>query len=746
LGNKKALFGRKIRSSGNLDDLNKELLLILTKEQMKIDIHVHTKKVKSGDSELRNIDVDRFTEIIKTTDVKILAITNHNHFDLKQYLQFKESVDDVCQIWPGIEFDILEEERRAHLIVVVNPKNSETFSEKFNKLIANVSPDNFTIPIKSVVDTFDNLDAIYIAHYHSKKPNLTDKDVDELLSLVSNPKRVLKEATNSISAGIYIRHGHNSIYGSDVHNWNEYIKISESLPELRLPVESFEQFCLLLDKNDITIKTILDKKSREAIQIAPFGIAELINLDIYNDINIIFGSKGTGKTQILKELSSHYNGLGFKTNVYESNSRKLDDVYDLKGNQYSVDIESLGIDSCSNELASLKNATEKSITSLSAYSRFYSAEATNKISKNIKVDKFNPDDENSFKRSFEEIRGSLQRFRDFKKYFSSEAKLKVIIEDDLFNELDTVVTKILDKINAESNKRLIDLKSILLFNNLIKVFVHEISKKTGQPERPISTGFYEYASNRISIEKDVKKILENITKTITPQVHYVGDLGDKGKLYCRTTIIIQNGKFTDSKYNSIQKVGKTPQKAVASQIEIISKHIYSNTLFEKIAELKEIEGGDAIVSLNNLLLFNRHFTLNDQAYSPSNGESSMVLLHNELTEEKEIYLIDEPEKSLGNDYISDVIVPLIKERAKGGKKIIIATHDANIAVRTLPYNSIYREHDISGYYTYSGNPFSNSLVCNSKKKENLDWKLISMKTLEGGKSAFGERGKIYGNT
>ena len=34
----------------------------------------------------------------------------------------------------------------------------------------------------------------------------------------------------------------------------------------------------------------------------------------------------------------------------------------------------------------------------------------------------------------------------------------------------------------------------------------------------------------------------------------------------------------------------------------------------------------------------------------------------------------------------------------------------------------------------------------SSTKTNLDWKLISMKTLEGGKSAFGERGKIYGNT
>ena len=52
---------------------------------------------------------------------------------------------------------------------------------------------------------------------------------------------------------------------------------------------------------------------------------------------------------------------------------------------------------------------------------------------------------------------------------------------------------------------------------------------------------------------------------------------------------------------------------------------------------------------------------------------------------------------------------------------------------------------LNGYYTFSGNPFSNNLVCKNGPKDNLDWKEISMKTLEGGKEAFGERGKIYGN-
>jgi hypothetical protein len=36
-------------------------------------------------------------------------------------------------------------------------------------------------------------------------------------------------------------------------------------------------------------------------------------------------------------------------------------------------------------------------------------------------------------------------------------------------------------------------------------------------------------------------------------------------------------------------------------------------------------------------------------------------------------------------------------------------------------------------------------VCLTEGIEDLNWKDISMKTLEGGKEAFGERGKIYGN-
>ena len=80
---------------------------------MKLDIHVHTKKVKSGDATTRNIEKDRFVDILKDTDVKILAITNHNHFDLNQYEEFRDGVSTICQIWPGIELDVLENGKRC---------------------------------------------------------------------------------------------------------------------------------------------------------------------------------------------------------------------------------------------------------------------------------------------------------------------------------------------------------------------------------------------------------------------------------------------------------------------------------------------------------------------------------------------------------------------------------------------------------------------------------------------------------
>jgi predicted ATPase len=712
---------------------------------MKIDIHTHTRKVKSGDAATRNIEPDKFGEIIKNTDVKILAITNHNHFDRDQYVALDKVASGTCQIWPGIELDILENGKRAHLIVIANPRKVEAFNEKVAALLKDKSPDTFTISIAETVSAFGELDPIYVAHYHSKKPNLGDAEIDTLSGLVANPKRILKEASNSISAGIYISHGHNSIYGTDIHDWDQYVAESKELPELRLPVESYEQFCLLLEKDEATIDTILNKKIRENIELVPFGVAETIKLDIYNDINILFGSKGTGKTEILDALSNYYNGKGHKTSVYKSNDKHVNEAFHIKSNSLSVLPADLAFEECKNEIEFLKAVTEEEITSITKYHNHYSIQETNKISQKIKLKGITIEDESQPNRKLADINRLLVEFREFRTKLDDTDRLVEYIDRELIDETIKSIDKIIATLTTQTETKFIDARSIHLLNHIIKTFIAEIAKKTGQPEKPVKTGFAEYAKNRIAIEVATNRILSSINGEIAPVKEYVGSLGDKGELYCRTLLKYQTGSFTDGSYVAIQGMKKTPQKDFVNAIISISKHIYHNELFEKIAALNEVDDIETITSCKNLLQINRHFTINDTEYQPSNGESSMILLHRELIEDKDIYLIDEPEKSLGNDYINDVIVPKLKEKAILGKKVIIATHDANIAVRTLPYNSIYRLHKERRYYTLTGNPFSNTLKCIYDSIAALDWKEISMKTLEGGKDAFGERGKIYGN-
>lgn len=714
---------------------------------MKIDIHTHTRKVKSGDAPTRDIEIEKFTDILKDTDVNILAITNHNHFDSNQYELFRDGVVTHCQVWPGIELDVLENGKKSHLIVICNPINYKLFNQLVLEILQGKTADTFNISLKEIVDRFDTLDCIYIAHYFVKKPNLGDEELELLHSLVSNPKRILKEATNSISAGIFISHGHNSIYGSDVHDWDKYVEISQTLPELRLPVESFEQFCLLLEKDEATINTILDKKSKQTIELFPFKSDpfEKVELDIYSDINILFGSKGTGKTDILESLSKYYNAKGHKTSVYKSNDNHLKEVFDIKGSTFNCNASDFGFDECDDEIEFLKNVTEEDVTSLSKYELHFSFQETNKISQKLKIKSIYEEDEAQSERALEQITEVLNEFKSFQEYVDDNEEISEIIDTELLQELIAILVKISTQLKDKTESNLFENKSIKLLNGIISYFRTEISKKTNQPPKPTKTGFLDYSRNRIKIERACKKINEIVNQPISPIENYAGSLGEKGELKCKTNLVFNTESFSNGDYSPVKNVNKTPQKKFSKSITSISKHIHSTELFSKITELNEIENIETINSVSDLILKYKHFILNGTIYNPSNGESSMILLHKELVEDKDIYLIDEPEKSLGNDYINDVIVPLIKEKALLGKKVIIATHDANIAVRTLPYNSIYRLHENGKHFTLMGNPFSNSLKCIYSSRPELDWKEISMKTLEGGKEAFGERGKIYGN-
>ena len=111
-------------------------------------------------------------------------------------------------------------------------------------------------------------------------------------------------------------------------------------------------------------------------------------------------------------------------------------------------------------------------------------------------------------------------------------------------------------------------------------------------------------------------------------------------------------------------------------------------------------------------------------------------MQNLLDSNSDVYLLDEPELGMGNSYITTAILPKIIGLAKQRKTVIIATHNANLAVATLPYMSILRTHKNGVYNTYVGNAFYDELRNIEDEKDFKSWTLESMHTLEGGKDAF----------
>lgn len=713
---------------------------------MKIDIHTHTKKCKTGDAPTREIAADEFCEAVRATEVGIIAVTNHNVFDLTQFEEILEVMDGDAQVWPGIELDVVDDGARGHLLVIVSPEKADEFSIAVGEITNGSTPDQFETTIKEVLGQFDGLGPLYVGHYKQKKPNLSDEALEKLFTGSSHPKRVIKEVANSISAGIYISHGHASIYGSDIHDWAKYEEEARKLPDLRLPVESFEHFCLLLEKDPTTINTTLDRKVAEDLILTPFEDGTIIKLRVYNDINVVFGPKGTGKSCLLKAIAKHYSDSGIEAEVYVSDSGRLDTSFDLKGKNLSLNLEPLGISYCKGEIEALKEAQEVGVTSLGKYVGCFRTKTTNKNAKKIKLKDIEPQKTAAAEREFGEFNEAVINTDEFITFLREHPAVQAELEEEERDALVETLSAILERFEGREWDSFSGWKEVVLMNSAIEKFRKEVERKTGSPAKPTSTGFKKYAINRATIEANAAAIIKSFDTGIPVEKQPVGSLGpDKGALELRTVLKFQNGRISDGSLGKRKAIKKGSLKDFANAIRKIRSHAYKDDLFQHVTALNEIEDIEKIETVYELLLFKRYFALEGKPYTPSSGEASMVMLQKELEKDKEIFILDEPEKSLGNEYISDVIVPLIKERARAGKKVFLSTHDANIAVRTLPYCSVYRCHGSKGYATYIGNPFSNDLANPDDGADRHDWKKVSMRTLEGGEEAFGERGKIYGN-
>ena len=703
---------------------------------MKIDLHCHTKKIKSGDPKTRSVTPETFAKKIVLANVKILAITNHNHFDYEQYKTLSEAVKDTCTIWPGIELDVIDDTdstNKGHLIVIANPKNIEIFVQGVQSLLGDIHPDIFNTTLSEVFSKLDKCDVIYIPHFN-KKPSLSEECINSFNSLLKDPSRLFKETSNYRSLGIYSNFNYSVIFGSDVRDWSTYEK--KDLPDIRLPVSTFEQFCLLAKKDRQIVDTLLKQKRKQEITVSP---APNVNftMPIYNDINIVFGQKGTGKTEILKSLQNHYQKSGTKAEIYIGSERGETFEKLLSCDGLQQDLSKFNIRNDVSRCFGTINAWAENLpTSFNSYIDWWNTKDNNTSKKRMKI---------TDSQKFEEPKRDRKLDSDYKyaqEFLTSnfhKINLERYISKENHEQFQILLELIVSEISKAKTENWKSENATKLSNFTLEKIKTFADKCSDTKSKPISTGFSDFASSRFIIYDAAISILSFLNSPPVQELQLLGTLEEKGDIYIQTQYRFLCKDSTRAEYNNVIK----KLQKLKYILEFITTNISSDNLADQISEYQELYA-EGFNNLSSFIGISKQIVLeNGQPYNPSNGEKGILLMQKMLLSDADVYILDEPELGMGNSYITANILPKLTGLAKQMKTVVVATHNANIAVSTLPYSSVFRTHTNGNYHTYVGNPFSDELTNIENKTDTLNWTTESIHTLEGGYEAFYGRKDIY---
>ena len=239
----------------------------------------------------------------------------------------------------------------------------------------------------------------------------------------------------------------------------------------------------------------------------------------------------------------------------------------------------------------------------------------------------------------------------------------------------------------------------------------------------------------------VERILNELNREEINEKRQIGTLEDKGTIYVNTK---HRMLCSSSKTVEFGGYGIRVLRDIVDLLHELADGWLVEDIATKVDKLNELCEDNNITSIKPFIGLSRQIvTENGEEYIPSNGEKGILLLQQALRDDADAYFLDEPELGMGNSYIDTDIRPLISNLAKQRKYVVVATHNANIEVRTLPYMSIFRTYENGIYKTYTGNPFDDRLVNLDNPSDVRSWTEESMHSLEGSREAFYERKNIY---
>lgn len=704
---------------------------------MRIDLHTHTKKCKTGESETRKISPEEFVAKMKENDVQVCAITNHNCFDLEEYERIS-TISPELLIFPGIELDVEKNGNISHIILVCSPDKLKDFHETFDN-DPNRNYDTFCLcydDFLKKVREFNKNEIIIIPHF-ADKDRAIGKDFEDSPKKDLNDYVVILETAKLHTMGMVNSHGHLSLIGSDIQDWNKYSK--EYLPEIKFRIDSFGKFYELTSDPSTFVKTALGDSEKSNIIVDNQGNH---SLQIFNDINVVFGEKGSGKTVLLKDyIKPYYHSVGNNVLLHEGKDyqSEYDTIVDRLTRQVEIDEDRIRfISNLFDQIIKYKEPDPKNFVKESL--NYWNGKQKSKNRTLLK--KADTSYTNVIYETFDNI---YQKYSlDSKvvqkvKGINNKLDRNTIDELSLKNELEKLSKDLVDDMKRQYKEVFISNNIDSFLNNLKQ----SAQKNSGSKSKQSSFGFASFVSQRLKRLICNKEILEEFENIKQHHKQKLGILPNKGEAIFNTSIVVL------SRHDKHEKDSVFDRKRIVLNRDIMKKlEDFTTANFGNIneyfthaeAEVKgEIFANDVIKKSNRISIEG-----NDN-YTPSEGEKAILSISGILEDRNyDCYLFDEIERGLGNKYVTDYIIPQLKALRDAGKTIVISTHNANLAINTLPSQCIYCDYkncDDEIYYT--GNMYSDELIgISSGRKQS--WECNALVHLEGSEEMFSRRRNIYG--
>lgn len=671
----------------------------------KVDLHIHTVSTKSDSS--FEFDINTLKDYVQQRELDVIAIVNHNLFDIEQYNMISKELPDTV-VFPGIEVNIGQ--NKGHLIVISDIEHVVDFAGKCEEVEKQICTPADSLNINQFKSIFGDLKQYLLIPHYDKTPSVD--------------KTILKELEDNIFCGevnspkkfIYCMKDDTSlcpVYFSDFRAKKD---------ETTFPVRQ-----TYIDVDEISVasmkKAFIDKKKVCLTRSEGNDMFEAFpDFTISTGLNVIMGGRSSGKTYTLDKIEKSNANVKYirQFDLLEKDSESVEEkkftgaiankrsyaetIYFAPFKQVVEEIKDISLEE---DDLNLNQYLESLIKHAKEYERADSFAKCKLYSES----KYQYND----LQNLDKIIQSAQNLLECTQY--QDIITAIIDRDKLIELLKALINRYIAEDETNKKRQWVD--------SVVADIKRKLQAKSSSIQIP-EVDFYKIQMNRKKVElfdAVVKKISEPII--INEQELEGFKIRVSTELYTNArdmqTYSKSKMKFSDA-FNNYGKPYKFLKELIG------------------ITELPESEYYKYFVKV-------KYEVLNKYGYKVSGGERAEFNLLQQIQDARQydILMIDEPESSFDNLFLKDKVNHMIKDISQD-MPVIIVTHNSTIGASIKPDYLIYTVRNVIDannveYEIYTGHP-SNKIL-KSRDGKDIPNIQVTMDCLEAGEEAYKERQRDY---